>query len=348
MSPVTNGTRAVHLVGTIPAPDTAAALALVAETLGDTLPPWLPDGETGNRQDWINRIVEGLRTHPDLELASDGDWSSYDDTPGFKVRKGHTFESVDLDYVAAFEQSWPVFQRFRQDHGSDFTFQVGIPGHLDIGLIAFGFKLRRALRNLGPFRDASVEAITTIHQRAGDAVVFQLEVPIELILLTRLPGPVRGIATRRLSKEVLRVVEASPAGTRFGLHLCYGDLNHESLGKPKDAGPLVRFANELIRRWPTDRPLEFLHAPFALAKEPPPVAGPHYEPLAGLNLPPGVRFAGGFIHEGRSDDELAGIRDQIESLLGTRIDIAASCGLGRRDAAAARRNLERSKAIALR
>lgn len=47
----------------------------------DVLGPYLrtlPDGETGERRNWIISIVEGLRAHPDLELRKPGDWSDYD------------------------------------------------------------------------------------------------------------------------------------------------------------------------------------------------------------------------------------------------------------------------------
>ena len=73
--------RHVHLVGTVPADDAKAAFELFATELGDRLPPWVPDGETGDRLNWIQRIIESLRSHPDLRLARDGDWSDYGKTP---------------------------------------------------------------------------------------------------------------------------------------------------------------------------------------------------------------------------------------------------------------------------
>ncbi len=337
--------RSVHLVGTIPAESTRAALDLVDEVLGDTLGPVVPDGETGDRLDWVNRLVQHLRVHPDLELAREGDFSSYEDTPAFKVRKGHHFTTVELDYLDEFRASWPVFQEFRSRRDGPVSLQVGIPGHIDLSFISFGFNLPAGLRNLKPFRSASIEAIEAIHAVAGDGVVYQLEVPIELILLTRLPAPIRPLATRFLAREALKVVTGAPEGARFGIHLCYGDLNHESMGAPRSAATLAKFTKALVDRWPAGRSLEFVHAPFALGKEPPPVERSFYEPLAGLALPDGVRFIAGFVHEGRTLAELIGIRDTIEEILGGKVDVAASCGLGRRDASIARRNLELSREL---
>lgn len=338
--------RTVHLVGTIPTASAADAFALAVEVLGDDLPACLPDGETGDRLDWVNRIVERLRDHPDLELWKDGDWSGYENTPGFRVRPGHPFETVDLDYVHYFRASWPAFREVADRLGRHLRLQVGIPGHLDLALIASGFRPPVARKLLGPFRDATLREISVIQDAARHEVVFQIEIPIELILLTRIPGPVRKVVAAVMAREILKVVHRSARGARFGIHLCYGDLNHESMGTPIDAGPLVLLANALTAAWPEHQVLEFIHAPFALGAEPPPLDDAYYAPLADLRLPTSVRFAGGFIHEGRSGAELIELRNRIEELLGRRIDVAASCGLGRRDLARARRNLELSRLVA--
>ena len=91
---------------------------------------------------------------------------------------------------------------------------MGIPGHIDLSLVAFGFSPVPGLRNLGPFRDATVREITKIHTAAGDDVVFQLEIPIPLILLTRVPGPLRPLVARLLARELVKVIRRSPGGTR--------------------------------------------------------------------------------------------------------------------------------------
>lgn len=337
--------RSVHLVGTIPAGSTENALSWVTGILGDSIGPCLPDGETGDRADWVNRLVENLRRHPDLELARDGSWSSYTDTPAFRVRKGRHLRWVDLDYYEEFAASWPVYEDMVA--GSGRRLQVGIPGHFDVAAVSFGFNLPITLRNLGPFRDATIREMGAIWARGGDQVVFQIEVPIELIMLSKMPGPARSAAAKRFAREILRLVEAAPPGARIGLHLCLGDLNNEAMGNPADAGPLVILANAIMAGWPAGRVLEYVHAPFAHGADPPSMDPDYYAPLSGLWIPEDVRFIGGFIHEGSTIADLVSIRDQIEHQLGRRIDVAASCGLGRRDRPAARKNLEIAKAVAL-
>lgn len=338
--------RRIHLVGTIPAESTEDALRLVTDTLGDSITDWLPDGETGSRRDWIGRLVENLRSHPDLELTRDGDWSDYKSTPGFKVKKGHEFKTVDLDYYEHFEASWPEFQKVRSNLGrADLALQVGIPGPIDLAFAAFGFNPVEGLRRVGPFEVATVREVEKIHETAGDEIVFQLEIPIEVELVNRIPSPLQTQAVRLLGRKILRVIADSPAGTRWGFHLCVGDMNNESFSNLRDAGPAVRLANALVSQFPGGRTLEFVHMPLAHGSIPPAIDQKFYAPLMDLNVPSDVRFIGGFAHEGQTLEDQQKVQNIVEVMVGHPVDVGASCGLGRRDVEAATANLERSREL---
>ena len=337
--------RTVHLVGTIPVDSTREAMSLVIERVGDRIGDRLPDGETGDRENWIGRIIESLRTHPDLEVRREGDWSDYETTPVFAVRRGHSFDSVDLDYHQHFVDSWGAFEEAKRRLGRpDLAFQIGIPGPIDLAFAAFGFNPIQGLRHARPFEEATIRDIEQIHATVGDQVVYQLEIPIEVEVAIRMRFLGRpGIGW--LAKRVLRVIEGSPEGTRWGFHLCVGDMNHRSFSRLDDATIPVKLANALIERFPAGRTLEFLHMPFAHAVEPPTTSESFYEPLRRLQLD-GTRFVAGFVHEGQSADAQRAIRDTIERLVGGPVDVAASCGLGRRDLEHARANLDRSRELA--
>lgn len=338
--------RRVHLVGTVPSDDARAAFDLFASTLDGHLPPWIPDGETGDRLDWVQRIIDGLRDHPDLRIARDGDWSDYQQTPYFAVAPGRKFTSLEFDYTHYFKESWPEFQRFRSERQGDHVLQVGVPSHVDLALIAFGFKPGPGLRHMAPFRDATVREITRIHAVAGDEAVFQLEIPIPLVLLGRAPSAVRPVLAKRLAAELVKVVRRAPRGARFGIHLCHGDMNHRSMADPEDAGSIVQLANALVRAWPPDQRLDFIHAPFARGEEPPSLDPEFYAPLSGLRLPRESQFAAGLVHEGLALAEMLAIRNRVENLIGRKVDVGAACGLGRRDRDRAETNLRLSAEVA--
>lgn len=320
-----------HLVGSMPGDTPEEAMHAALERLGPHLRT-LPDGETGERRDWIIHIIDSFRSHPDLELRRDGGWTDYDDTPLFRVRPGHrlTAGSLDFGHVAAFERSFPAFQRLKADHGRpDLAFQVGLPGDFDLSLFTFGptgpFRLRE------PFTEATLAEIAAIHRRAGDEVVFQVEVPAELVFVARMPPPAQPAMAAYLARGITDLVADAPAGARFGIHLCLGDMNHRALGRMRDVRPLVHLANAIAARWPAGRPLEFLHAPLAAAVEPPPNRAGFYAPLQALHLDPEVGLVAGFVHESLDLRAQRALDAHVTGLMGRPIGVAASCGLGRRE-----------------
>ena len=119
-------------------------------------------------------------------------------------------------------------------------------------------------------------------------------------------------------------------------------MNNRAFGTMTDVRPLVLLANEILRGWPTDRPLDILHAPFAAADQPATTDPAFYSPLADLALPEGVRFAAGFAHESQSLGDQLVIRAIIDDLLHREVTISAACGMGRRTESAGRAVLERT------
>jgi hypothetical protein len=319
--------RAVHLVGSTPFADTDEALDIFHEQLGPRLRN-VPDGETGDRQNWIQGLLDSFRHHPKLEVARAGDWSDYDKTPVFRVRRGERFTSADLDlgYLRHFTESWPQFAT-RRTPGQ--RFQVGVPGDFDLSSFTFG-PSPSGLRYRAVFRNAALRDIRAIHAIAGDDVVYQIEVPFELIILTFLPPAVGRLAAVYFARGIVDLARRAPEGTRWGIHLCLGDMNHRAYGRLRDVGPIVWLSNAIVDRWPQGRPLDFIHAPLAAAAEPPPPEPEFYAPLRDLRIPEHTRFVAGFVHEERTITEQRALMAQIDDLIGQRVDVACSCGLGRR------------------
>lgn len=348
--------RRAHLVGSIPGDDAADAMGLAVEQLGADL-PYLPDGETGVRRNWVISMIEAFRQHPVLELAKDGDWSDYDRTPRFRVRRGERLYGADLDLgiSAAAREALPVYRRLRAglngaadggaDGGADGAadggrgravggpaFLVGIPGDVDLAMFTFGPS--GPVRGRRPFTEALATTMRDVYGLYGSDVVFQVEIPVELVLLARAPRPARAALARVLARDVAALALGAPIGARFGLHLCLGDMNHKALGRLGDTEPLVQLANALVARWPSSRPLEYLHAPLAHADDPPIVDAEFYAPLAGLRLG-GARFIAGYAHEDQDLELQHRVRGHVEQALGGAVDVSTACGLGRRTRPAA-------------
>jgi hypothetical protein len=336
------------LVGSIPAATAAEAMRLAVRRLGPDL-DYLPDGETGERRNWIISMIEGFRTHPDLELAREGDWSDYDKTPRFAIRSGHRLygAALDLGIAAAARAAMSEFDTLRapmaQTSQAGPRFQIGIPGDVDLALFTFGPS--GPVRHLRPFTEALAATMHHISKLFGDDALFQIEVPVELVLLARTPSQLRPVLAGLLARRIAALAQGAPEGARFGVHLCLGDMNHRALGRISDASPLVLLANAVAGRWPARRPLQYVHAPLAAADNPPVDNVAFYRPLAGLKLGPDVRFIAGFAHEDQDAPTQFRIRDMIEDAVGHPVDVSASCGLGRREPDAALAAMDRIKLL---
>ena len=334
--------RSAHLVGSLPGGTARQAMSTALDIVGPYLRS-LPDGETGARRNWVISIVEGLRENPALEVRRDGDWSDYDKTPQLRIRNGHRLYGANLDFghVEAVQDSYPEFQKLRSEHGNpELVFQQGVPGDFDLAMFTLG--MAGALRHRRPFTESTLREVHGVRAISGPGTIFQIEVPVELVLLAKAPPRVRPRLAKVLSRSITGLAAASPPGTRFAVHLCLGDMNNRAFGTMRDVSPLVLLANAITSTWPAGHPLEVLHAPFAAADNPATTTANFYEPLAELRLPAGVRFAAGFVHEAQQLGRQRQIRDLIESRLAREVMIAAACGLGRRDEPTGRANLERT------
>lgn len=335
-------TRTAHLVGSLPGPDPATAMATALDVLGPFLRT-LPDGETGERRNWVISIVEGLRDHPDLELAKPGDWSDYDRTPVMKVRRGRRLFGANLDFghTAAVADSFPQFRSAVADAGRpDLAFQEGVPGDFDLAMFTLG--PAGALRHRRAFTEATLTEIQRVAAVSGPETLFQIEVPVELVLLAKAPPAARPALAKVLARTVTGLAAATAAGTRLGVHLCLGDMNNRAFGTMTDVRPLVLLANAIVAGWPAGRRLDVLHAPFAAADQPATTDPAFYAPLAELRVPAGTRFAAGFAHEAQPLAQQLTIRSMIDDHLQREVVIAAACGLGRRSEDAARAVLDRT------
>jgi hypothetical protein len=338
------GGRRAHLVGSLPGDSAEEAMRAAVERLGPDL-DYLPDGETGERRNWVISMIESFRKHPDLRVTKEGDWSDYDKLPRFAVRPGHKFygASIDLGLTAAVQQALPVYQAIKAEEAAPVRFQVGIPGDIDLAMFTFGPV--GPVRYLRPFTEALALTMHQVYAQLGDEALFQIEVPAEQVVVTRAPAAARPALADLLARRITALAKGAPAGARFGIHLCLGDMNHRPLGRAADAAPLVALANAIVRRWPAERPLHFVHLPLAAAENPPSTDPAYYAPLAGLRLGPDVRLIAGFAHEDQDVTDQFRIRRLIEDAAGHPADISTSCGLGRREPTAALAALDRVKLL---
>ena len=320
--------RALHFLGTMPQfNDATAALTWQLTELDGSLRR-LSGGETGPRLLWFVPFIKELKAAPNIRARRDGDWTDYDDVDRLVVRRGARLTPADLPLRIAEYARQDLAALAELDPGARLPLQIGVPGYLDMALFIFG--PLGVLRHARTFLTAIAEQINAIQREAGEHVVFQLEVPAALIAVLSAPPLLRPLLAEFMAHLVTRPVARAPRGTRFGVHLCLGDLGHHALKQLKDAAPLVVLANAIARRWPAGRSLDYVHLPMSGGDVPPPTDPGFYAPLRGLRLPDGVDLIAGIAHESQDRPTQLTVRGLVENALGHPVDIATSCGLGRR------------------
>jgi hypothetical protein len=296
----------------------------------------VPDGETGARGNWLVDQVLALGLgHPALTQGDVGkNFSGYDDVPAVAQvvdESGFTADSlrVRLGYTHHANQAQLALEDLRTfGLGREVPLQVGIPAPLDLALTTLGVP---GLAHVPTFQQAVAAHVQDVHALAPDAIV-QLETPLAMTLAELEPGTPGAVEPAVLCQGITDTAAQAPEGTTFGVHLCFGDLNHESRVDKALTRPSVTLARALVANWPAGRRLAYLHVPLAAGTVTPGLDADDYAPLAELGavVPDDVRVVAGIAHEAQSLDDQRKVLQMVDEAVGRPVDVAAACGLGRR------------------
>lgn len=335
--------RNVLLVGSLPFEDEHTAMNLSMDILRDKLHS-IPDGEVGEKSErypmghrtaWIQSIIDLCEEDTDSwKVIKQGERNekglpvSYEKVIKLhpKLPPNKMLEKLDFKWVEYFKRSYPIFKKLRQEKQQDsLKFQVGLPTGLVIAMTMM--KPLTAIRYAAVFNQRIAYEANEILKLAdpGD-VVFQIEVPGELAMAYKLPKFLVSLSVQTII-GLANKINVAPS---FGIHICFGDLNNEALTQAKTLNKMVHFTNKLVQKWPATHQLDYIHFPLAEASDPPPMDAAYYKVLKNINMPDGARFIAGFIHEKRTYEEHKVILETLENTRGHRVDVACSCGLGRR------------------
>ncbi|GEL20157.1 hypothetical protein [Pseudonocardia asaccharolytica] len=211
----------------------------------------LPDGETGDRQQWIFFQLQKFWQTPGIEDAGTGDQPAegYDAMPKVRLAEGVDPAVVNwpnLGYAEAYQESYATFQRLRKEGlvPEGLRFQVQYPTPLasinawfvpeDQNRVEASYE-----RALFTDLDRLLEALP------HDEIAVQWDVAVEFAILAggfvTAPGQEFGEIIARLARCVDRV----PSDVPVGLHLCYGDYQHRHFAEPESLALQVRMANSV-------------------------------------------------------------------------------------------------------
>ena len=321
----------VHLVGSIPLPDSETVFRTLSVALGPHLVS-MPDGETGIRKTWIRFLQDVLAANPAIEVARgvppfrfvQWDGKLIREIPRLRIRPGATpdpagFKTGYADIAIA---SWGIFQGLQKDGviPAGIKFQVSLPT-----------PIAPTYNNMLPSERPKLLPPLTRHflgevERIAaaiphDRLTLQWDVCQEVLAWEGYyeAGPVD---FRSETLDVLGTIgDAVPPGIDLGYHLCYGSPADEHLVQPKDMALMVDMTNAIVTR--VGRPIHYFHMPVPKAR----TDDAYFAPLVDLKLRPGTALYLGLIHH----DDAAGDAARLATARRhARVDgIATECGMAR-------------------
>lgn len=321
-----------HLVGSAPIDEPGQLFELVRDHLADHVCR-VPDGEVGDRKNWIAWQYPKLAECAQLE-------ANHLDT-GYGGREIQQFtlidgagppELVDLGYADAALASWPLFEA-AQAAGTiapGVRFMVGLPSPLSVVTMYVAPSARPAV-----FR-AWTEAMEEQLRRIVDGIphdrlAIQWENCIEFAILeeiwTYLDTGLTGLDARPgIAEHFHHLVNLVPDTVEMGFHLCYGDAGHHHFTEPTDTGHLAWAIESILDG--ANRPVDWIHLPVPRDRDD--VA--YFAPLGAVDVPAETELYLGLVHA-TGGTEATERRIAAASQVVDRFGLATECGLGRRDVA---------------
>jgi methionine synthase II (cobalamin-independent) len=324
----------VHLVGSIPLRDTREVFETTADVLGRHVRR-MPDGETGERSNWIqwqgprlehNPGLERDPTQParPLERVEDDGRITTQQVHLFRLKSGVSGDQLNFDtgYSDHALVSYDVFAEL-QSAGripAHARFQVSIPTPLAITL-AYVSPGSHADFGRAFERELVHEVRRICDQVPHERLAIQWDVCLEVLAWEGVI-PLADHETVILN-QLRRLGAAVPTDVELGFHLCYGDPGHKHVVEPKDTRVLVEIANGLQRT--ATRTVQWIHMPVPRERS----DDDYFAALAGLERLPGLELYLGLVH---MTDGVEGARARIEAAQKAVADfgIATECGFGRR------------------
>jgi hypothetical protein len=326
----------VYLVGSVPMASAAEVFEKVSAALGTRIKR-LPDGETGERGDWISWLEPVFSAHPAFEKsgeffrvhATGTGRERYTLGPGTKPQD---VRFDNLFYADIAKQSYAEFKRLKNvgkiPAGTKFQVDL-VPAHSVIWL----FLVDALHAPIDPiYNDALKHEIDKIAAAIPhDELAIQFDVASAVFArLERNEASSYGGSKAEMQETFGKILvdlgNRVPTDIDLLYHLCYGDSGHKHVVEPTDMNDMVDFANRVAQK--IKRPVQLIHMPVPRNRS----DDGYFEPLRRLKLGPETELCLGLVHH---TDGVAGTKRRLETAKrhASHFSIATECGFGRRDPA---------------
>ena len=272
---------AVHFNGGVNLADTETVMREIASRVPKGVTR-IPDGETGDRQNWIWFQLDKFLQTPGLESDKPVDMAvesaEYVQMPKVRLTvDADEIEWPNLGYADVYQDSFATFDRLQSDGviPAGVRFQVEYPtplASINAWLVEADQDSVEPSYEKALFGDLNRLLDAVPHDR----IAVQWDVAVEFGMLEMaFPGAkTMGEVVERL----VRCVDQVPADVPVGMHLCYGDYHHQHFKEPESLAMQVEVANRVGAG--VSRPINFIAFTVPQYQR---EAG-YFEPLASLDV----------------------------------------------------------------
>jgi hypothetical protein len=289
----------------------------------------IPDGETGERGNWIMFQLAKFQQVPGLEMAPPEDRApGYEQMPRLRLAPGVEPTGVEwpnLGYADAYQESFAIFDKLQAEG----TIPAAVRFQADYPTPLASINAYLEVQDQ-PELEPSYERATfadldhLLDAVPHDRIAIQWDVAVEFGVLE---GGFGRLGIDDIVERLARCIDHVPTDVRVGLHLCYGDYQHHHFKEPESLAMQVDVANRLTAG--AGRPVDFLAFTVPQYQR----EADYFEPLASLDVSPATELYFALVPyhpenqaEGTTEEQVR----LIDSHLGDRPwGICTECGMGR-------------------
>ncbi len=250
----------VHFNGSVNLSDTETVMREITARVPSGVRR-IPDGETGDRGNWIFFQMVKFLASPQLESAQPHD-NPADDYELPQVRLAEGVDPADMEwpdpgYADAYLESYATFTRLR-DEG---VIPAGVPFQVEYPTPLASISAYVVADQQEALLDSYEQAIFADLDRLlaalpHDDVAVQWDVAVEFGLLEQSFSSTESLSFDAIAARLARCVDQVPGDLPVGLHLCYGDYQHQHFKQPESLGLQVRVLNAVSAA--ASRPINFV------------------------------------------------------------------------------------------
>jgi hypothetical protein len=320
----------LHFVGSVPMKNAREVIG----ALGMRFAPFLrrvPDGETGERINWVQYQEDVFRTHPAMEAVQppEPDWRNRGaqrrQTVQFRPRRdAWSLAFGELGYARHALHSYAEFAELKRAARvpAHCRFQVALPSPYNVVNWCVVPEARAAV-------EAAYEArlLDEVGLIAAGVPHHELAIQWDCAHDMQAYDGARQAwfepAREGIVERLARIGDAVPRKIELGYHLCYGSFGGRHFVEPKDARAMVDLTNALLAC--IRRDVQWVHMPVPIERQ----DDDYYAPLASLRFGRGTTLYLGLLHD---QDGAEGTlrRVRVAERYVKDFGIATECGFGRR------------------